>query len=52
MLTNRVKNGYNRGKPVKCDCGQIIAYMKNGKLMLYCKHCKKQIPFDIKEPEP
>lgn len=52
------KNGYNednRGSPVKCECGQIVAYKKNGKLMVYCKRCKRQIPFVVDidfEPEP
>ena len=50
-LTRNKKNSYNRGIPVRCDCGQIIAFKKNGQLMLYCKHCKQQIPFRY-EPEP
>lgn len=50
-LTNNRINKYNKGSPVHCDCGQVIAYMKNGKLMLYCKKCKRQIPFVI-APEP
>lgn len=53
MLTGGNKNKYNKGKPVRCDCGQLIAYYKNGNLMIYCKKCKKQIPFTIsEEPEP
>lgn len=50
-LTKLNKNSYNKGDPIKCDCGQIIAYRKNGKLVLYCKKCKRQVPFVI-EPEP
>lgn len=50
-MTVNNRNGYNKGSPVRCDCGQIIAYKKDGKLMLYCKKCKRQIPYTI-EPEP
>ena len=48
MTTQRDSN-YNKGKPIKCECGKIIAYVKDGKLWLYCKKCRKQIPI---EPEP
>ena len=51
MLTKNNNMKYNKGKPVKCTCGQLIAYKKDGKLMLYCKKCKRQIPFVV-EPEP
>ena len=50
-MTEHSETVYNKGKPVKCDCGQIIAYRKDGKLMLYCKKCKRQIPYTL-EPEP
>ncbi len=52
-MTGNMKKGYNKGSPIKCDCGKIIAYVKNGKLFLYCKNCKRQIPIMIRiEPEP
>ena len=50
-MTNKQNTKYNKGSAIKCECGQIIAYRKNGRLMLYCKKCKRQIPFSI-EPEP
>lgn len=36
---------------VKCDCGKLIAKKKNGKIYLWCKHCKKEIELKI-ESEP
>ena len=48
-LTEYTPQKYNKGDPVRCECGKIIAYKKDGKLMLYCKQCKRQIPI---EPEP
>lgn len=48
-MTDSKETKYNKGSPVKCECGQIIAYKKDGKLILYCKKCKRQIPI---EPEP
>lgn len=48
-MTDDRKIVYNKGEPVKCDCGQIIAYRKEGILMLYCKKCKRQIPYTYHE---
>ena len=42
------KMAYNEREPVKCDCGQIVAYKKDGQLILYCKKCKRQIPIIFK----
>ena len=38
-------------EPMKCACGQIVAYKRGNVLYLYCKRCKRQIPIKI-EPEP
>ena len=38
-------------RPVKCECGKIIAYRLGNVLYLYCKQCKRQIPIKV-EPEP
>ena len=48
-LTQDKDVGYNKGNPIRCECGKIIAYLKDGKIVLYCKQCKRQIPL---EPEP
>jgi hypothetical protein len=42
-LTEIKKMGYNNGNPVRCDCGKIVAYERNGKIYVYCKSCKRQI---------
>lgn len=39
-------------KPIKCDCGKIIAYYKDGKIYLWCKQCKREIEINIKSLEP
>ena len=48
-LTGKGADNYNKGSPVRCECGKIIAYRRDGKIYLYCKQCKRQIPI---EPEP
>lgn len=50
-MTKNKENAYNKGEPVRCECGYLIAYKKDDKIMLYCKKCKRQIPFRL-EPEP
>lgn len=34
---------------INCDCGKLLAKVKNGKLYLYCKSCKKEIAFENEE---
>lgn len=34
---------YNKGNPIKCDCGKIVAYERNGIIYVYCKSCRRQI---------
>lgn len=48
-LTKDDNDRYTKGEPIRCDCGKIIAFKKDGKLWLYCKKCKREIPI---EPEP
>lgn len=31
---------------INCDCGKLLAKVKEGKLYLYCKSCKKEIAFE------
>lgn len=44
-LTKDKMAKYNKGKPVRCECGWIVAYERDGVLYLYCKKCKRQIPY-------
>lgn len=37
--------------PIRCNCGKIVAYNRNGRIEVYCKECKKQIPVVIL-PQP
>ena len=34
---------------INCNCGKLIAKLRNGKLYLYCKSCKKEIPIEIEK---
>ena len=36
------------GVPVKCDCGKLIAYERNGKIYVKCKRCHREIEVKIK----
>ena len=38
-------------KPVKCECGKIIAYRQGDVLYLYCKRCNKTTEVKLTEPE-
>lgn len=35
------------GKPVKCSCGKMVAKIRNGKVYVYCKTCKREVPLEI-----
>lgn len=55
MLTNSENVRYNKGSPIRCDCGRVIAFMQDGKLHVKCQDCKKWIAVltikDIKEAQ-
>ena len=34
---------YNKGDPVKCECGKVIAFKKDGDIYIKCKKCKRII---------
>ena len=37
-------------KPIKCDCGKMIAKYKDGKLFVWCKSCKREVEVKIEYP--
>jgi hypothetical protein len=43
-LKNKLNSG---GKPVKCTCGKMVARIRNGKVYVYCKTCKREVPLVI-----
>lgn len=43
-----MKNKLNiDGTAVKCTCGKMVARIRNGKVYVYCKTCKREVPLDI-----
>ena len=46
-MTNKDDVKYNKGVPVKCECGKTIGFIKNGKLYIKCRGCNRQV--DINE---
>lgn len=40
--------GKRLNKPIKCTCGKLLARVKDGKLYVWCKECKKEVPLKIK----
>jgi hypothetical protein len=37
----------NNEKPIRCDCGKLIAKERDGKIYLFCKMCKKEVELKI-----
>ena len=35
------------GTPVQCACGKMVARIRNGKVYVYCKTCKREVPLEI-----
>lgn len=42
-MTNDEKISYNKEKPIKCECGKVLAYKKDGKIYIKCKRCNRII---------
>jgi phage FluMu protein Com len=39
-------------KPIRCECGKVLAVMRNGKIYIKCKGCKRQVELEIIEEKP
>lgn len=37
---------------IKCVCGKLLARYEDGKIILYCKRCKKEIEIELNKLEP
>lgn len=36
-------------KPIKCDCGKLIAKERDGKIYVWCKQCHKEVELVVKK---
>ena len=43
-MKNKLNSG---GKPIQCTCGKMVARIRNGKVYVFCKTCKREVPLDI-----
>lgn len=43
-MKHKLNNG---GTPVKCTCGKMVARLRDGKVYVYCKTCKREVPLEI-----
>ena len=34
-------------KAVRCTCGKLVAKMRDGKIFVYCKGCKREIELQL-----
>ena len=34
-------------KPIKCTCGKLLARVRDGKIYLMCRGCKREVPIEI-----
>lgn len=35
-------------KPIKCDCGKLLAKERDGKIFVWCKQCKKEVELKVR----
>lgn len=46
-LTKSVENPYNKGTPIRCECGAVVAFRKGsinihgGEVLVKCRKCKR-----------
>ena len=33
--------------PIKCECGKLLAYVRDGKVYVWCKSCRKEVELKI-----
>lgn len=34
--------------PQRCECGRVVAFMRDGKIYVKCKRCKREV--EVKRP--
>ncbi len=34
-------------KKIECACGKMLARMDGGVLYMWCKHCKKEVAYEL-----
>lgn len=40
-------------KAIRCACGKLLAKARaDGKIMVWCKHCKKEVELEVEPHEP
>lgn len=44
---NGKEEGGIRERAIHCDCGKLLAIERGGKVFVYCRRCKRQIPVDF-----
>lgn len=40
-MTSDNKTKYNKGSPIRCECGKVVAFRKEGQIYIKCKGCKR-----------
>lgn len=40
-------------KAIRCTCGKLLAKARaDGKIMVWCKYCKKEVELEVEPSEP
>ena len=42
-LTGQENIEYNKGTPIRCDCGKLIGYLRDGEIYVLCRGCKHEV---------
>ena len=43
LLTKENLIQYNKGKPIRCACGKLIGYLRDGEVYILCRGCKHEV---------
>lgn len=46
-LTRRKEYGTAENRKIECACGKMLARMDGGVLYMWCKHCKKEVAYEL-----
>ena len=33
----------HKDTPIRCECGRVVAYIRDGKIYVKCKSCKREV---------
>lgn len=38
-----------KGRPLSCECGKLLAYERDGKIFVWCRGCRREVELRLRK---